>query len=83
MQVKIKESWVFYDKPGDRCIIRFMQRGSEIVRFTFYFSGNKQDYFAGSLTDYYPITEVEEQMYINERRQHAKIRTRNLKEGWE
>lgn len=80
MQVKIKESWVLYDKPGDRCIIRFKKEGMEVVRYTFYFSGNKQDYFAGTLTDYYPISPVEEQVYISERRQKAKMRTRSLKE---
>lgn len=79
MEVKIKESWVLYDKPRDLCIIRFMIDGSERVRYMFHFSGEKMDYIAGSLTDYYPITQVEEQMYINERRQQAKIRARNLK----
>lgn len=79
MQVKIKENWVLYDKPRDMCIIRFIFDGIEGVRYTFRFSGDKNDVIAGSLTDFYPITLAEEQAYINERRQRAMRRTRNLK----
>lgn len=79
MQVQIKENWVFYDKPEDRCIIRFEQDGKEVVRIVFNFNETKTDYIGGSLIDCFPITRVEEKQYLIERRQQAMIRTRNLK----
>lgn len=78
MQVKIKKSWVLYDKPRDMCIVRFIFDGIECVRYTFYFSSWKQDQFVGSLVDHYPISHADEQAYINELRQRAMYRTRNL-----
>lgn len=79
MQVKIQESWTLYDKPNDRCMIRFIQGGQEVVRIVFNFTEGKSDYFSGNLSDYYPITNLEEKRYINDRRESAMRRTRGLK----
>lgn len=80
MQVKMKESWVLYDKPNDCCTIRFIRNGMEIVRIVFYFSGLKQDRIVGQLRDYFPITIEEEKQYLAARRESAKQRTRSLRE---
>lgn len=83
MTVKIKENWILYDKPEDRCIIRFNQNGMEVVRIVFYFSNPKKDYIGGRLMDHFPISESEERQYLLSRRESAMQRTRNLKHDWE
>ncbi len=77
------EDWVLYDKPEDRCIIRFNQNGLEVVRIVFHFSNAKKDHIGGRLMDHFPISESEERQYLMDRRQSAMQRTRNLKMPFE
>lgn len=71
MELRLKESHSYYDRPNRRVTIHYRYGGELVVKVIFNYMVNTEDCIEGSVKNYMGMTAAEEKVFLEDRRVEA------------